>query len=236
MVGQGQQRVLGHVPDVVQPLGGHAVGQQFLVAVAGEQRLQHRDGWRCEWQFRLHIHGNEHLLHRLADFDPLRGAGPWVRLQLAPFRPVIGPVVVVDVAEQEARIALVHDQANVAADPHRPEIPVPRLVQPVQAHAGVGRVELQVEGRGLGRSLLVAGQARQAIGEGVGDAEFHHDSPVVVDRPTVELPRSASSRKCILARGDLEFIAWHGAGNARRRRHSTVRGCSSNLRARRLIL
>jgi hypothetical protein len=99
-----------------------------------------------------------------------------VRFQLAPFRPVIGPVVVVDVAEQEARIALVHDQANVAADAHGPEIPVPRLVQPVQAHAGIGRVELQVEGRGLDRALLVAGEARQAIGEGVGDAEFHHGS------------------------------------------------------------
>ncbi|KFB73003.1 MAG: hypothetical protein AW09_001778 [Candidatus Accumulibacter phosphatis] len=173
VVGQGQQRVLGRVPDVVQPLGGHAVGQQFLVAATGEQRFQQRGGRRCERQFRLHIHGNEHLPHRLADFDPLRGAGPWVGFQPAPFRPVIGPVMVVDVAEQEARIALVHDQANVAADTHRPEIPVPRPVQPVQAHAGVGRVELQVEGRGLDRSLLVAAQARQAIGEGVGNAEFH---------------------------------------------------------------
>jgi hypothetical protein len=28
----------------------------------------------------------------------------------------------------------------------------------------------------LAASLLLAGQARQAVGEGVGDAEFHHDS------------------------------------------------------------
>ena len=51
---------------------------------------------------RLHVNRDNDLLHRLADLDQLRGAGLGMRLQLAPFRPVVSLVVVVDVAEQEA--------------------------------------------------------------------------------------------------------------------------------------
>ena len=40
-------------------------------------------------------------------------------------------------------------------------------------HPGIGRVELQVEGRRLDGLLLVAGQPGEAVGEGVGDAEVH---------------------------------------------------------------
>ena len=58
-------------------------------------------------------------------------------------------------------------------DPHRPEVLVLRLVELVELHARVGRVHLQVEGRGLDGLLLVAGQPGEAVGEGVGDAEFH---------------------------------------------------------------
>ena len=43
--------------------------------------------------------------------------------------------------------------------------------------AGMRRVELQVEGRRLDGLLLVAGQAGEAVGERVGDAEFHHARP-----------------------------------------------------------
>lgn len=66
-------------------------------------------------------------------------------------------------------------QIGIIAHPHRPEIVVLRLVELVKAHAGVGRVDLQVERRRLDRLLLLARQARQAIGEGVGDAEFQGD-------------------------------------------------------------
>ena len=38
---------------------------------------------------------------------------------------------------------------------------------------GIGRVQLQVEGRRLDGLLLLAGQAGEAVGEGVGDAEVH---------------------------------------------------------------
>jgi hypothetical protein len=67
----------------------------------------------------------------------------------------------------------VDDQADIAADPDRPEVLVPRRVQLVKTEARAGRVQLQVKRRGLDGLLLVAGQAGQTVGKGVGDAEVH---------------------------------------------------------------
>ena len=99
-----------------------------------------------------------------------------MRLQLAPFRPVIGFVVVNYVAEQETFIALVNNQPEVAADPHRPEVFVLGFIESVKLHPGVSRVDPQVEGGRLDSLLLVTGQARETVGEGVGDAEVRHFS------------------------------------------------------------
>jgi len=85
--------------------------------------------------------------------------------------------VVVDVAQQQAVGRLVHDEPDIAAHAHRPEVSIARLVELVKAHARAGRVHLQVERRRLGGLLLVAGQAREAGGEGVGDAEVHGRAP-----------------------------------------------------------
>ena len=38
---------------------------------------------------------------------------------------------------------------------------------------GIGRVHLQVKGRGLDGLLLLAGEFGEAVGEGVGDEELH---------------------------------------------------------------
>jgi hypothetical protein len=43
----------------------------------------------------------------------------------------------------------------------------------VEAHPRAGRIDLQIEGGGLDRLLLVAGQPREAIRERIGDAELH---------------------------------------------------------------
>lgn len=66
-----------------------------------------------------------------------------------------------------------NDQPDIATDPYRPEVGILGAVELVKAHAGVGRVYLQIEGRGLDHLLLFAGQLGEAVGEGVGDAEFH---------------------------------------------------------------
>jgi hypothetical protein len=65
------------------------------------------------------------------------------------------------------------DDADVVVDAHRPEIRVLAAVDSVKMHARCGRIELNVEGRCLRRLLFGSGQPREAVGEGVGDAEIH---------------------------------------------------------------
>lgn len=96
-----------------------------------------------------------------------------MRLQLAPFRPVVRLVVMADVAEQEARIALVNDQPDVRVHRNRPEVLVLRIVELVEVQARIGRVDLQVERGRLDGLLLVARQTREAVSERVSDAELH---------------------------------------------------------------
>ena len=43
----------------------------------------------------------------------------------------------------------------------------------MEPHAGTGRAHLQIERRRLGGPLLLAGELGEAVGEGIGDAEFH---------------------------------------------------------------
>ena len=114
-------------------------------------------------------------------------------LQPPPRGPLIGLVVVIDIAQHEAAVHAVNDQPDVAGDPHGPEVLVPRLVELVQFHARLRRVELQVEGGGLDGLLLVAGQAGEAGGEGVGDAEFHQASPAM----SFTLPRKTCTSSWI---------------------------------------
>ncbi|MCY1379683.1 hypothetical protein D9M69_674240 [compost metagenome] len=47
------------------------------------------------------------------------------------------------------------------------------LLDAVELQPRAGRVLLQVKRRDLDRLLFVGGQAREAVGEGVGDAELH---------------------------------------------------------------
>ena len=53
---------------------------------------------------------------------------------------------------------------GVAAYLHRPDVFVLGLVELVEAHAGIGRVKLQVEHHRLDRLLLVADQTGEAVG------------------------------------------------------------------------
>ena len=45
----------------------------------------------------------------------------------------------------------------------------------MKLHPGVHRVELEVEGGGLGGLLLVTAQAGEAVGEGVRDEKVHQN-------------------------------------------------------------
>ena len=103
------------------------------------------------------------------------------------FGPLVRRVVMIDVEEQEAGSGPVDDQPDVATDPNGPEVLVLRPVDLVQLQARMRRIHLEVERRGLHRLLLVAGQLREAVGEGVGDSELHPSRSVVIAART--LPR-----------------------------------------------
>src|SRR5213593_3517701 len=94
-------------------------------------------------------------------------------LQLSTLRPLVGFVVVIDVTEQEAFTALVDNQADVAADPHRPEVWVLRLVEPMKLQPGLRRVELQVERCHLNGFLFLGGEAGKTVSKRICDPEFH---------------------------------------------------------------
>ena len=55
----------------------------------------------------------------------------------------------------------------------RSEVFVLGLVEHLELHAGIGRIHLQVKGRGLHGLLLVTGQFGKAVGKGVSNAEFN---------------------------------------------------------------
>ncbi len=176
VVGQGQQAVFGSGFDILQPLNGYAVAQQFNVRPTGKQQF----GWCawpwCKWQFGLHIDRHHHLLDSLTHLHPLRRPRAGVGFKLAALRPVISLVVVIHIAQQQTAVGLVNDDADVAASTRRPKVLVFGLFNAVQADAWLRRVDLQVKRRGFDPLLLVAGQACQAVGEGVGDAKVHQNA------------------------------------------------------------
>jgi hypothetical protein len=68
----------------------------------------------------------------LAHFDNLDRAGARVFRNPAPFRPGVCVVMVADIGQQDARIGLVDDDADVAAHADRPEMRVARAVDAVK--------------------------------------------------------------------------------------------------------
>ena len=119
------------------------------------------------------VDGDLDLADGFAHLDDLRGARAWVGLNDSPLGPLVRGVVVVGVAEHEARRRAMHDEPQVAADARRPEVPVLALVDAVELDTGVRGIELQVERGGLGRPLLVRSQPVEARRERVGDPELH---------------------------------------------------------------
>ena len=87
--------------------------------------------------------------------------------------PSIRFVVMTNVAKQQACFRLVNDQSYSAVNANRPKVRISRLLKLMKLHSGLSRIQLQVERGSLIGFLLVAGQLREAICEGVGYPEFH---------------------------------------------------------------
>ena len=66
--------------------------------------------------------------------------------------------MVVHITKQKAGCCLVHDQPDVAAHTHRPEVLIFGLVKFMQAHARIDRIHLQIESSRLDELLLIAGE------------------------------------------------------------------------------
>ena len=101
-----------------------------------------------------------------------------MRLQLAAFRLIVGFVMMIHVAEQQAGITFVDDQPDIAVNSDRPEVLVLGFVELVEAHAWIGRIELQVERRHFDGLLLLASQSGEAVGEGVSNTKIHEKLPL----------------------------------------------------------
>ena len=97
-----------------------------------------------------------------------------MRLQLAAFRPVIRLVVMIHIAKQQTALRLVHDDANVATYPNRPEVLVFCFVELMETIAGIGRVDLEIEGGRFDGFLFFPIETSEAISKGVGDTEVHY--------------------------------------------------------------
>ena len=235
-----EERVLGGGSRLVEPLWRHPVAEQVVVRnVVEEPRLGRRR--RCglsDGQLPRDVARHLDLADGLAHLDDLRGARARVALDHPALSPAVRRVMVVRVAEQQARVGPMHDQAQIAADARRPEVPVFALVDAVELRAGVRRVELQVEGRGLRRPLLVRGQPGEAGRERVGDPDSSISrtpfSAATVGRCGVPYPNAAgggkfggnpaslSERPCQGARRNGELARARSADQFTRPRSETI--------------
>ena len=168
MVRKVQKTIFVGLAYITQPFRRYSVVQQFIVGDLGKKRSP----CRCRLCY-LNILRDENLLNGLANLHQLRSTRFWMRFQFPSLGPGVCLVVMIHVAEQQTAQRFVHDQADVGADAHRPEVLVLGLVDLVQLHPGVDRIKLQVEGSGLDGFLLVSGQTGEAVGKSVGDAEVH---------------------------------------------------------------
>ena len=180
MIRQGQKRVLvGHLLDVIQPLGGYAIVQQLAVRHTGEHGALGGDVAR-----------DLDLAHHLADLDELRRTGVRMLFEAPALRPAIRVVVLADITEQEIGRRLVRNHTHTLTDPHRPEVLVPGPVRPMELQSRLRRIELQIERRRLGCPLLLAAQRGKAIRKRVGDPKLHR-APILLpsDGPLFMLSR-----------------------------------------------
>ncbi|WP_245490357.1 hypothetical protein [Mesorhizobium sp. M7A.F.Ca.US.011.01.1.1] len=86
-----------------------------------------------------------------------------------------------DIGEHQASASLVHDDADVAGNPHRPEIRILRFVDPVELKTRLIGIRLQVERRQFRLLLLVIGELGEGRRETVGENGGHGLTSLIGD-------------------------------------------------------
>ena len=170
-----EERLFRRGAHIVHPLHRHAMAEEHPVRHLGEQPFR-----RLRLRCRFDVLRDDDFPHRLTHFDQLRRASLRMPLDLASLGPGVRRVVMIDVAEHQARCRLVDDQPQIAADTNGPEVRILRLAQPMELHPRAGRIHLQIKRRRLRKLLLLAGEPREAVGEGVGDSKVHRWCAAIV--------------------------------------------------------
>jgi hypothetical protein len=134
-LGDVEQGVLVGSPDLIEPLGRHAVAEQRIVGDPGEQR-RFGSGFRrgaLPGPLPFVTRGLDPRVHPLGEFDQLSGTRRRVPRYPASLGPRISRVVVPDMTKQQARRCSMDDQANAVVDANRPEIRVTGPFKPMEA-------------------------------------------------------------------------------------------------------
>ena len=115
--------------------------------------------------FGLDMIWNLNFTHRRTHYDKRRRPGSRMPLDPSPLRPCVGGVMVIDVTQQQARIRLVYNHTDIASGANRPKVRVFAATDAMKLHPWTDRVNLQIKGCCLDRSLLITSQASETIGE-----------------------------------------------------------------------
>ena len=116
---------------------------------------------------------NLDLANRFADLDDLRGACDGMGFDLVPQSPVVGRVVMVDVAQHYAALNTMEDQPDVTAGAGRPEVLVLDVVAPVALQTRVEGITLKFKASMFGGFLLFSTELLQARLKCVSEKEVH---------------------------------------------------------------
>jgi hypothetical protein len=93
---------------------------------------------------------------------------------LAPRSPVVGGIVMIDIAEHQAALNPIEDQTDVTTGTGRPEVLVLDAVETVALQPRIGGIDLQLEGGEISGFLLFSTELLMAGLEAFGEEESHN--------------------------------------------------------------
>lgn len=102
----------------MQPLDRNAIPKQRFIGNLREEQWLCRPAKRIRDPLR-NVLRNDNFFNAFARFNELGGSDRWMYLKLAPFGLLVGFVVVIDVAQQQACRRIMYDRAKIAARPDR---------------------------------------------------------------------------------------------------------------------
>lgn len=183
---------------------GSDIAKYFFFGRIGEQFRPGRF-WPSEL-FNLNVLWNRNFFDGFTNLDQLCSTCFRVRFKFSPLCSIVGGTVVIDVAQQQIISGLMDDDANIAGDPHRPEVRITGAVKAMKLHSRMSGIELQVKRRRLHALLFLASEFRKAVCERVCDSKLHYKLDFTLFRKFAQAPTFLRpiSRSC--ADDGREFV------------------------------